>query len=56
MFSKNKSEEIKKYLIYRNFLFEVEGELSEILDNINEVVKAADAQLYTVISKTESSG
>ena len=82
------SEEIKKYLIYKNFLFEViklategfkssiktqplfsliahslrgtvaevEEELSEILDNINEVVKAVDAQLYTVISKTESSG
>ena len=82
------SEEIKKYLIYKNFLFEViklategfkssiktqplfsliahslrgtvaevEEELSEILDNINEVVKTVDAQLYTVISKTESSG
>lgn len=82
------SEEIKKYLIYKNFLFEViklatkefkssiksqnffsrithslngivaevEEELSEILDNINEVVKAVDAQLYTVISKTESNG
>lgn len=80
------SEEIKKYLIYKNFLFEViklateefkssiksqnifsrithslngtiaevEEELSEILDNINEVIKAIDAQLYTVISKTES--
>lgn len=82
------SEEIKKYLIYKNFLFEViklatkefkssiksqniisriahslngtvavvEEELSEILVNINEVVKAVDAQLYTVISKTESNG
>lgn len=82
------SEEIKKYLIYKNFLFEViklatkefknsiksqnffsrityslngkvaevEEELQEILDNINEVVKAVDAQLYTVISKTESNG
>ena len=37
-------------------IIEVEEELSEILDNINEAVKAADAQLYTVISKTESSG
>lgn len=82
------SEEIKKYLIYKNFLFEViklateefknsiksqnflsriahslngtiieaEKELSEILNNINKVVKAVDAQLYTVISKTESYG
>lgn len=82
------SDEIKKYLIYKNFLFEViklatkefkvsiksrnifsrishslngtvsevEEELLEILDNINGVVKAIDAQLYTVISKTESNG
>lgn len=82
------SEEIRKYLIYKNFIFEVikrateefrssiksqnilsrmalsligtvaevEKELSKVLDNINEVVKAVDAQLYTVINKTESSG
>ncbi len=81
------SEEIKRYLIYKNFLFEVineaninlhesikaqpfltrmikavsgseqrvEAEFEEIRNNIDNVVKDVDAQLCTIINKTEDS-
>lgn len=79
------SEEIKRYLIYKNFLFEVineanknlhesikaqpfltrmikavsgteqrvEAEFEEMRNNIDNVVKDVDAQLCTIINKTE---
>lgn len=81
------TDEIKRYLIYKNFLFEVikeanknlhdsirtqptitrvikaingteqkvESEFENIKNNIANVVKEVDAQLYTVIKKTQDS-
>lgn len=82
----NISDEIKRYLIYKNFLFQVineanknlhdsikaqnvfkrmlsavsgteqrvEDEFIEIQNNIDNVVKEVDAQLFTIINRTEN--